>query len=422
MAEEASRQILEAPLYTAGIALYRLGVRVAGLRNEKARKLDQGQRDVWPLLKGHIAPDDRVVWVHAASLGEFEQGRPLMEKIRREHPEYKILLTFFSPSGYEIRKNYEGADYVFYLPADTPSNARHFLDIVHPEIAIFIKYEFWINLLTELRRRSIRSYIVSAIFRRNSIFFRPYGGYWRMALESFDTIFVQNNDSKKLLAELGFDNVVVAGDTRFDRVAEIAAAAKKIDLIERFKGGTRLLIAGSTWGPDEDLLIRLINDNPSVKFIVAPHEMDESRINRLLAETLGGAVRYTQCTAETSFDGKQLLVLDTVGILSSAYGYAEWGYIGGGFGVGIHNTLEAATFGLPIAFGPNYEKFKEARDLVTLGAATPIHSYEELKTWFTPLRDDEHLLQQCSRIAKDYTTAHQGATNIVLHTVFGKPE
>ena len=176
-----------------------------------------------------------------------------------------------------------------------------------------------------------------------------------MALESFDTIFVQNNDSKKLLAELGFDNVVVAGDTRFDRVAEIAAAAKKIDLIERFKGGTRLLIAGSTWGPDEDLLIRLINDNPSVKFIVAPHEMDESRINRLLAETLGGAVRYTQCTAETSFDGKQLLVLDTVGILSSAYGYAEWGYIGGGFGVGIHNTLEAATFGLPIAFGPNYE-------------------------------------------------------------------
>ena len=243
-----------------------------------------------------------------------------------------------------------------------------------------------------------------------------------MALESFDTIFVQNNDSKKLLAELGFDNVVVAGDTRFDRGAEIAAAAKKIDLIERFKGGTRLLIAGSTWGPDEDLLIRLINDNPSVKFIVAPHEMDESRINRLLAETLGGAVRYTQCTAETSFDGKQLLVLDTVGILSSAYGYAEWGYIGGGFGVGIHNTLEAATFGLPIAFGPNYEKFKEARDLVTLGAATPIHSYEELKTWFTPLRDDEHLLQQCSRIAKDYTTAHQGATNIVLHTVFGKPE
>ena len=409
-------------LYNLGISLYAGGIRLAALWHGKARLWSEGRRNIFERMEAAVRPSDRIVWVHAASLGEFEQARPIIERLRAEHPEYKILLTFFSPSVYEIRKNYEGADYVFYLPADTPSNARRFLDIVHPEIAIFIKYEFWINLLTALRRRSIRSYIVSAIFRRNSIFFRPYGGYWRMALESFDTIFVQNNDSKKLLAELGFDNVVVAGDTRFDRVAEIAAAAKKIDLIERFKGGTRLLIAGSTWGPDEDLLIRLINDNPSVKFIVAPHEMDESRINRLLAETLGGAGRYSHCTAETSVHGIQLLVLDTVGILSSAYGYAEWGYIGGGFGVGIHNTLEAATFGLPIAFGPNYEKFKEARDLVTLGAATPIHSYEELKTWFTPLRDDEHLLQQCSRIAKDYTTAHQGATNIVLHTVFGKPE
>ena len=409
-------------IYNLGLVLYVWAIALASPWHRKAKLWIDGRKGLFRRMKESIDPSARIIWIHAASLGEFEQGRPLIEKIRKEHPEYKILLTFFSPSGYEIRKNYDQADYIFYLPIDTPGKARRFLDIAHPEIVIFVKYEFWINLLTELRRRSIRSYIVSAIFRRNSIFFRPYGGYWRMALESFDTIFVQNNDSKKLLAELGFDNVVVAGDTRFDRVAEIAAAAKKIDLIERFKGGTRLLIAGSTWGPDEDLLIRLINDNPSVKFIVAPHEMDESRINRLLAETLGGAVRYTQCTAETSFDGKQLLVLDTVGILSSAYGYAEWGYIGGGFGVGIHNTLEAATFGLPIAYGPNYEKFKEARDLVTLGAATPIHSYEELKTWFTPLRDDEHLLQQCSRIAKDYTTAHQGATNIVLHTVFGKPE
>lgn len=409
-------------LYNFCVAVYARLIALASLWNDKAKKWTVGRKGIFDRMARTISPSDRIVWIHVASLGEFEQGRPVMEQIKANYPHYKILLTFFSPSGYEVRKNYKGADYIFYMPIDTPRNVRRFLDLAHPEIAIFVKYEFWINYLTQLKRRGTRTFVISAIFRRNSIFFRPYGGYWRMALESFDTIFVQNNDSKKLLAELGFDNVVVAGDTRFDRVAEIAAAAKKIDLIERFKGGTRLLIAGSTWGPDEDLLIRLINDNPSVKFIVAPHEMDESRINRLLAETLGGAVRYTQCTAETSFDGKQLLVLDTVGILSSAYGYAEWGYIGGGFGVGIHNTLEAATFGLPIAFGPNYEKFKEARDLVTLGAATPIHSYEELKTWFTPLRDDEHLLQQCSRIAKDYTTAHQGATNIVLHTVFGKPE
>ena len=315
-------------IYNLGLVLYVWAIALASPWHRKAKLWIDGRKGLFRRMKESIDPSARIIWIHAASLGEFEQGRPLIEKIRKEHPEYKILLTFFSPSGYEIRKNYDQADYIFYLPIDTPRKARRFLDIAHPEIAIFVKYEFWINLLTELRRRSIRSYIVSAIFRRNSIFFRPYGGYWRMALESFDTIFVQNNDSKKLLAELGFDNVVVAGDTRFDRVAEIAAAAKKIDLIERFKGGTRLLIAGSTWGPDEDLLIRLINDNPSVKFIVAPHEMDESRINRLLAETLGGAVRYTQCTAETSFDGKQLLVLDTVGILSSAYGYAEWGYIG----------------------------------------------------------------------------------------------
>lgn len=299
--------------------------------------------------------------MHVASLGEFEQGRPIIEKIRLEHPRYKILLTFFSPSGYEIRKDYPGADYIFYLPIDTPRNARRFLDIVRPEIAIFVKYEFWINLLTGLRRRGIRTYIVSAIFRRNSVFFRQWGGLWRQALETFDTLFVQNEESRILLGKLGFDNVVVAGDTRFDRVAQIAANAKRIELVERFRGGERLFVAGSTWGPDEELLIELMNANPGIKFVVAPHEMDESRIARLIGETRGGAVRYTRCTDSTVLDDKQLLILDTVGILASVYGYATWAYIGGGFGVGIHNTLEAATFGLPVAFGPNYAKFKEAR-------------------------------------------------------------
>ena len=329
-----------------------------------------------------------------------------------------MLLTFFSPSGYEIRKNYKGVDYIFYLPIDTPRNARRFLDAAHPEIAIFVKYEYWLNLLRELRRRKIRTYVVSAIFRRNSVFFRPYGGMWRQALESFDVMFVQNEESKKLLATLGFDNVLVAGDTRFDRVAEIARAARRIDVIDRFKGDNRLFVAGSTWEPDEELLIRLINDNPDVKFVVAPHEMDESRIARLMAETKGGALRYTQCTPRTTYGSRQLLILDTVGILASVYGYATWSYIGGGFGVGIHNTLEAATFGLPVAFGPNYEKFKEARDLVTLGAARSVTDYEQLRTWFVPLRDNEEFLQKTSRIAKDYTTRHQGATGIIVKTIF----
>lgn len=404
--------------YNFGLRLYAGLIRLVSVRHTKARLWTEGRKDLFRRMEQTIDPTARIVWIHVASLGEFEQGRPIIERIRQSHPEYRILLTFFSPSGYEIRKNYPGADYIFYLPIDTPANARRFLDLARPEIAIFVKYEFWLNLLGELRRRKVRTYIVSAIFRSNSVFFRTYGGMWRQALETFDVLFVQNDESKKLLAALGFDNVTVAGDTRFDRVAEIARAAKRIDLIERFKGDSRLFVAGSSWGPDEELLIRLMNDNPDVKFIIAPHEMDEGRIRHLLTETRGGAIRYTQCTPETDFGSQQLLILDTVGLLSSVYGYATWSYIGGGFGVGIHNTLEAATFGLPVAFGPNYSKFKEARDLVTLGAARSVTTYEELRDWFTPLRDDANHLQQTSRIAKDYTTRHQGATEIIVKTVF----
>lgn len=405
-------------LYNFGLALYAWVIRLISPRHEKARLWSEGRRDLFKRMAQTIDPNARIVWIHTASLGEFEQGRPIIERIRREHPEYKILLTFFSPSGYEIRKNYKGADYIFYLPIDTPRNARRFIELAHPEIAVFVKYEFWLNLLGELRRRNIRTYIVSAIFRRNSIFFKPYGGMWRQALESFETIFVQNNESKTLLAELGFDNVVIAGDTRFDRVAEIAAAAKSIDIVGRFRGESRLFVAGSTWGPDEELLIRLMNDNPDIKFIIAPHEMDETRIARLLSETRGGAIRFTESTPHTGFGCKQLLVLDTVGMLSSVYGYATWSYIGGGFGVGIHNTLEAATFGLPLAFGPNYQKFKEARDLITLGAAHSISNYDELKHWFLPLRDNEEYLRKTGRIAKDYTVRHQGATQLIVKELF----
>ncbi len=408
-------------LYNFGLIIYRFAIRIAALRNIKAQKWIEGRRGLMRRLEEAVDPAARTVWVHVASLGEFEQGRPVIEKIREEHPEYRILVTFFSPSGYEIRKNYAGADHIFYLPLDTPRNMRRFMDIVKPEIAIIVKYEFWLNMLAELRRRKIRTFIISAIFRRNSVFFRPViGSLWRQALESFETMFVQNEESKQLLAKLGFDNVVVAGDTRFDRVAAIAASARKVDIIEKFRGTSRLFVAGSTWGPDEELLIRLVNDNPDIKFVIAPHEMDEGRIGNLLAQTRGGGVRYTRCDATTDLAPAQLLVLDTVGLLSSVYGYATWSYIGGGFGVGIHNTLEAATFGLPIAFGPNYRKFKEARDMVTLGAAKPIASYEELRGWFEPLRDDSAHLDRTSRIAKDYTSGHQGATNIIVKTLFGR--
>ena len=404
--------------YDLIMSLYAGIIRLVGLRYEKARLWSEGRRDLFSRMREKIDPRERIIWLHVASLGEFEQGRPLIEALRESHPEYRILLTFFSPSGYEIRKNYAGADYIFYLPIDTRKQVRQFLDIAHPELVIFVKYEFWLNFLTELRRRRIRTFVVSAIFRRNSVFFRFYGGLWRKALKTFEVLFVQNEESKSLLAELGYPNTVVAGDTRFDRVAKIAREAKQVPMIERFKGDKQLFIAGSTWGPDEELLLPLMNDNPELKFVIAPHEMDEGRIERLMRETRGGAVRYTQCDDKTSFEGKQLLILDTVGLLASVYGYASWGYIGGGFGVGIHNTLEAATFGLPIAFGPKYEKFKEARDLVAIGAARSITTYEELKAWFAPLRDDEKHLTEASRLARDYTLSHQGATETILKTIF----
>ena len=406
-------------LYNISIVLYYIVVAFVSLWDKKAKQWIVGRKDIFKRMAEVISPEDKVVWIHAASLGEFEQGRPVIEKIREQQPEYKILVTFYSPSGYEIRKNYAGADYIFYLPIDTPGNAKKFLDVAHPEIAIIVKYEFWLNLLSELKRRGVRTYLISAIFRRSSIFFRSYGSIWRQALDSFEQMFVQNEESKELLHEIGFDNVVVAGDTRFDRVAEIARNVKKVPIVERFKGDSPLFVAGSTWGPDEEILQTLINDNPQIKFVVAPHEMENSRIERIIAQTKGGAVRYTQCNEVSDFSKTQVLILDTIGILSSVYGYATWSYIGGGFGVGIHNTLEAATFGLPIAFGPNYQKFKEARDMVALGAATKVESAEDLSAWFAPLRDDKSALQRAGSAAKSYTQRNQGATSLIMKIVFG---
>ena len=403
-------------LYNIAMGCYRLGVALAAPWNTKAKLWRDGRKSLFDRMRESIDPSAPTIWVHVASLGEFEQGRPIIEKIKAERPEYKILLTFFSPSGYEIRKNYPGADYIFYLPLDTPSNAREFLDIVKPQMAVFVKYEYWINLLAELKNRDIPTYIVSAIFRRDSIFFRSTGAMWREALKSFELLFVQDDNSKSLLAELGHENVVVAGDTRFDRVAQIAAAAKKIDLIEQFKGDSRLFVAGSSWGPDEELIVRLANENPTIKFIVAPHEMEQARMAKIEQSAVGCAVRYTYIDGDIS--DKQILILDTMGMLSSVYGYADFSYIGGGFGVGIHNTLEAATFGLPIAFGPNYQKFKEARDMIALGGATSVSNYEELERWFAPLRDDSEHLAAVSQISKDYTARNQGATDKFFDMVF----
>lgn len=402
-------------LYNFCIAVYALLIRLVAPFNRKARLWCEGRKGLIERLQRAIGDAEHIVWVHSSSLGEFEQGRPIVDYIRAHHPEYKILLTFFSPSGYEMRKNYPNADYVFYIPVDTRRRVRQFLDAVKPEVAIFVKNEFWLNMLAELRRRNIRTYLASAILRRNSIFFNRFGGIWRKALHSFTTLFVQDEGSKALLAEIGVENVVVAGDTRFDRVSAIAEQAEKVEVIEQFKGDKRLFVAGSTWGPDEDILLPLINENPDIKFVIAPHEMDESRIERLLREVKGGAVRYTQLPSD--FADKQVLVLDTIGLLSRVYGSAEWAYVGGGFGVGIHSTLEAAVYGMPVAFGTNYRKFREACDLIALGAGRSVRSAEELKVWFAELKSDKDYLARLSALAKVYVGQHRGATEKIVNEI-----
>ena len=402
-------------LYNFCIAVYALLIRLVAPFNRKARLWCEGRKGLTERLQRAIGDAEHIVWVHSSSLGEFEQGRPIVDYIRAHHPEYKILLTFFSPSGYEMRKNYPNADYVFYIPVDTRRRVRQFLDAVKPEVAIFVKNEFWLNMLAELRRRNIRTYLASAILRRNSIFFNRFGGIWRKALHSFTTLFVQDEGSKALLAEIGVENVVVAGDTRFDRVSAIAEQAEKVEVIEQFKGDKRLFVAGSTWGPDEDILLPLINENPDIKFVIAPHEMDESRIERLLREVKGGAVRYTQLPSD--FADKQVFVLDTIGLLSRVYGSAEWAYVGGGFGVGIHSTLEAAVYGMPVAFGTNYRKFREACDLIALGAGRSVRRAEELKVWFDELKSDKDYLARLSALAKVYVGQHRGATEKIVNEI-----
>lgn len=364
-------------------------------------------------MQNAIAKEDKIAWIHVASLGDFEQGRPIVDYIKANYPDYKILLTFFSPSGYEVRKNYPNADYVFYIPADTRCEVARFLDIAHPEVVIFVKYEFWLNMLAELRHRNIRTFIASAIFRRNSIFFNSFGRIWRNALRTFETLFVQDDKSKELLAEIGITNVVVAGDTRFDRVLAIADSAERVAVVEEFKGDKRLFVAGSTWGPDEEILLPLIKANPDVKFVIAPHEMDEHRIERILRET--EAVRYTQLPS--NFADKQVLVLDTMGLLSRVYGSAEWAYVGGGFGAGIHNTLEAAVYGLPVAFGTKYRKYKEACDLIALGVGRSVKNEKELQVWFSELKSDSDYLARLSAIAKLYVGQHRGTTEKIVRKI-----
>jgi 3-deoxy-D-manno-octulosonic-acid transferase len=406
-------------LYNLSIFFYSILIRLALPFNTKAGQIWKGRQRVFAELPKKIKHDRPIIWVHCASLGEFEQGRPLIEAIKKQHPEYQIFLTFFSPSGYEIRKYFELADYIYYLPADTKSNARKLIELVNPEIVFFVKYEFWFHYIQELKKRNIPLYLVSAIFRENQLFFKnsPWGKWYRKMLFGFKHFFVQDEQSVELLGRIGFRNVTKAGDTRFDRVAMIARNAKDIPLVEKFKGNQQLLVAGSTWKPDEELLIEYIHSHPEIKFIIAPHETKRRNIDRLISQLKTPVICYTEATEESVMN-KQVLLVDTIGLLSSVYRYADLAYIGGGFGVGIHNTLEAAIFGMPIVFGPNYLKFNEATTMVKLGVAYPVNDYSELKTILEPLLSDTEKREKIASACISFTQQNLGATQTIISKVF----
>ncbi len=407
-------------VYNLLILVYGLIIRIFSLFNHKAALFVNGRKNWHEKLKDKITPESRYIWFHCASLGEFEQGRPVMEEIKLRFPEYKILLTFFSPSGYEIRKNYPGAETICYLPMDTPANARKFLNIIRPEKAFFVKYEFWYNFLHELNKRKIPVFVFSANFRQNQHFFSswPWSKWFRKMLNGFDRIFVQSSASADLLKSFGINRVTVSGDTRFDRVAKIAESAKEMKVVEKFKDNHRIIVAGSTWKPDEELIIRFINQSEGIKYIIAPHEVSETNINRIVQLLKKPSIRFSRMNNENAL-AHDVLVIDSVGLLSSLYKYGEIAYIGGGFGVGIHNILEAATFGLPVVFGPNHEKFREAVELKSLEGAFCIGNFNNLESTFRKLLETTDIREKASLAAVNYVKNNLGATNLIIKKSFG---
>jgi len=407
-------------LYDIGIRVYLFLVRIAAIRNRKASLWIKGRRNWYTGLTEGIGTEDEVIWFHCSSLGEFEQGRPLIEAIRRDYPRYKILLTFFSPSGYEKRKGYKGADYVAYLPADTAFNARKFVGALRLKAVYFIKYEFWFHFLLELSREEIPVYLVSGIFRENQVFFRKYGGWYRSFLHFFTHFFVQNNKSLELLKSIGINNVSVSGDTRFDRVLEIVQSASRFEKVARFAEGYRVIVAGSTWEPDEEILFEACQHfGDEVRWIIAPHEVTVERINRI-SRQFPGSVRFSDCLSGREIPSG-VIIVDTIGHLSALYRYAEIAYIGGGFGKGIHNTLEAAAYGRPVIFGPSYTKFQEAVDLVNCHSAFPVDSSDKLLSTISGLLSDKKLLISSGKSAETYVKSMSGATARVVDFTFKNP-
>ena len=417
-------------IYNIVIYFVLWGIAIASLFNEKVRKMWRGEREAFKILKQKVDPTAKYIWFHAASLGEFEQGRPLMERIRKEYPQYKILLTFYSPSGYEVRKNYEGADIICYMPVDTRLNAIRFLRLVRPVMAFFIKYEFWSNFLHILKHRNIPTYSVSSIFREDQVFFKWYGRSYAGVLKCFTRFFVQNEESKRLLEGIGITAVDVVGDTRFDRVLQIKEAAKQLPICEAFRTGVassqsadvphhdfKVFVAGSSWPPDENIFIPFFNEHKDWRLLIAPHVIAEEHLKLILSLIKGKkVVRYTQTTPEEAAEA-DVLIIDCFGLLSSMYNYGDVAYIGGGFGVGIHNTLEAAVWNMPVIFGPNNKKFQEAQGLLKSGGGFEINTYEDFSGLMSSLMNDETFLKQAGDKAGAFVAHLAGATDKVLASV-----
>lgn len=417
-------------IYNIVIYFVLWGIAIASLFNEKVRKMWRGEREAFKILKQKVDPNAKYIWFHAASLGEFEQGRPLMERIRKEYPQYKILLTFYSPSGYEVRKNYEGADIICYMPVDTRLNAIRFLRLVRPVMAFFIKYEFWSNFLHILKHRNIPTFSVSSIFREDQVFFKWYGRSYAGVLKCFTRFFVQNEESKRLLEGIGITAVDVVGDTRFDRVLQIKEAAKQLPICEAFRTGVassqsadvphhdfKVFVAGSSWPPDENIFIPFFNEHKDWRLLIAPHVIAEEHLKLIFSLIKGKkVVRYTQTTPEEAAEA-DVLIIDCFGLLSSMYNYGDVAYIGGGFGVGIHNTLEAAVWNMPVIFGPNNKKFQEAQGLLKSGGGFEINTYEDFSGLMGSLMNDETFLKQAGDKAGAFVAHLAGATDKVLASV-----
>lgn len=408
-------------IYNLFIFAYRLSIGIAAIFNVKASLWVKGRKSVFKKITDAVNPGEKIIWFHCASLGEFEQGRPIIERIKSSHPEIKIFLTFFSPSGYEIRKNYENADYIFYLPYDSPHNAKRFVDIVNPQMAIFVKYEFWFNYFIQLKKNNIPLYLVSGVFRKDQHFFKSWAYWQRKQLKNFDYFFLQDENSASLLASIGFNNHMVTGDTRFDRVSEIVKQKIDLPIIEKFTSGKPVLCAGSSWPPDEDIILNYLNSQNSdsakdLKLIIAPHDISTKHIDELLKKFKDyKPLLYSKLKPNSEkLSNSKILIINSIGLLNKLYRFADIAYIGGGFGLAIHNLLEPAVYGIPVIYGPNHKNFREAIELAESQGGFPINSKVDFKNIMNKLLNEKDFYKMYSKAAGEYIRKNTGSSDMVL--------